>query len=330
VTKWAAGASEARVAQAAREALSWGNAVDAVVAGVLVAAADSPTVLLGPLQMLIGGAGAGLLAVDGRVRQPGLGAPRPRGVLAGHAVPPQARVGVPALPSALAAALASAGSTTLARALRPAIEVARAASPERARVLQVLAKQGGIALANEAVAGELMAHAGRASGGALTRDDLEAVRPAVVSCDELRLPNGAFVVPWRTQSADASETHVVAAADGRGLVAVACYEAPIEGLAVPHLGLVAPPSAAPVMRGETRVPPGEVRPSAAPIALRAGGGVVDLALGVACSPEGEALLTAVLAALDAQILSEALGAAASARTVAVVRTRDAAIVVASA
>src|SRR5579862_1370370 len=83
----AATASDPVVAEAAREALSRGNAVDAVVTGVLVAAARSASVLLGPLQALVGGAGAGLLAVDGRVRQPGTGAPRPRGFVEGTPIP---------------------------------------------------------------------------------------------------------------------------------------------------------------------------------------------------------------------------------------------------
>ena len=83
----AAAGSESHVAQAARDALARGNAVDAVVAGVLMAAAESPGVLLGPVQLLAGGAGAGLIAIDGRVRQPGMGAPRPRGFLATEPIP---------------------------------------------------------------------------------------------------------------------------------------------------------------------------------------------------------------------------------------------------
>ena len=54
----AAAASETHVALAAREALVRGNAVDAVVAGVLAAVAEAPGVFLGPLQVLIAGAGA--------------------------------------------------------------------------------------------------------------------------------------------------------------------------------------------------------------------------------------------------------------------------------
>jgi gamma-glutamyltranspeptidase/glutathione hydrolase len=330
VAKRAAGASDAHIAAVARDALASGNAVDAVVAGVLAAAAECPSVLLGPVQLLVGGAGAGLLAFDGRVRQPGLGAPRPRGVRAGEPVPPEARIGVPALPAALATALASAGSVSLLRAAGPALQAARALSPERGRVLEMVARRGAAALADDAFVVELLALAGRAAGGVLTRDDLSAVRPAIVSRDERSLPEGLFVVPWRVAPPpDGSCTHVVAAADARGLAAVACYEAPLEGLVVAPLGLVAPLCAAPVMRGETRVRPGESRPAAAPIVLRARGGLVDLAMGVAQTAEAENALDAVLPALAAPTLTDAMASVRAGRPVAVVRTRDAALTVAS-
>src|SRR5580658_713944 len=91
----AACASESHVLDAARAALVRGHAVDAVVAGVFAAAARSPSVLLGPVQLLVGGAGTGLHAVDGRVQQPGKGLPRPRGFAPGEDVPRAARAGVP-------------------------------------------------------------------------------------------------------------------------------------------------------------------------------------------------------------------------------------------
>src|SRR5581483_10997081 len=86
-TQKAAAATDRYVAAAARDALAQGNAVDAVLTAVLVAAARSPAVFLGSLQVLVGGAGAGLLAIDGRVRQPGAGVPRPRGFVGDGAVP---------------------------------------------------------------------------------------------------------------------------------------------------------------------------------------------------------------------------------------------------
>jgi gamma-glutamyltranspeptidase/glutathione hydrolase len=332
VAKRAAGASEAHAAQAAREVLAQGNAVDAVIAGVLAAAAESPGVMLGPVQILVGGPGAGLRAVDGRVRQPGLGVARPRGLVAGEPVPAPSLVGVPALPAALAAVHASLGSASLLRTATPAIERARAVSAERARVVEAFARRGAGAFTDEALVGELTAVAGRAASGLLTHDDLAAVRPAVVACDERALgPSGVLLVPWRAQGAalDASAAHVVAAADTRGILAVGCYEAPLEGVAVPALGLVAPAFAAPVMRGEPRVRPGEPRPAAAPIALRAKRGVADLALGIAQAAAAEESLAAIIDALEeAPTVADALSKAPSGRAVAVVRTREIALVVA--
>ncbi|HEY3822643.1 MAG TPA: hypothetical protein VGL81_36005 [Polyangiaceae bacterium] len=330
MAKRAAGGSEAHVAQAARDALAKGNAVDAVVTGVLVAAAESPGVFLGPVQLLVGGAGAGLQAFDGRVRQPGLGIPRPRGVQAGDAVPASARVGVPALPAALAAVLAALGGSTLKRAAGPAVERARAISAERAAVLEVFARRGAAAMGDDAVAGELAAVAGRAAGGTLTEDDLRAVRPGVVTCEERALaPSGVLRVPWREAAPGGTAGQVVVAADGRGLVAIACYEVAVDGVSITGLGLVAPAFATPVRRGETRVRPGEPRPAAAPIALRARRGVIDAAIGVAEADGAEAALEALVARLDdAAALLEALGTGLG-RPVAITRTGETAAVLAS-
>jgi gamma-glutamyltranspeptidase/glutathione hydrolase len=331
VSRAAAAASEPHAAQAARGALAQGNAVDAVVAAVLVAAAQTPSVLLGPLQALVGGAGAGLLAVDGRVRQPGLGAPRPRGVVAGDPVPPQARVGVPALPAALATLSASLGRTALRRVAGAAVEWARAEAPERAAVLEALGRRGAAVLLDEATAGELEAAAGRAAGGALTRDDLAAVRPALVACAERSLDSGGILrAPWRDAAGSGASTHVVAAADARGLVAIACYEAPVEGLAIPALGLVAPAVASPVLRGQTRVRPGQPRPAASPIALRVDKGTIDLALGVGQGERAETSLEGVLAKLDEALPWKDALSAAEGRPVVVVWTREGARAMASA
>ncbi len=329
----AAAASESHVAQAAREALARGNAMDAVVAGVLIAAAESPGVLLGPVQILAGGAGAGLIAIDGRVRQPGLGAPRPRGFVASEEVPEAARVGVPALPGALATALASLGTLSLRRAARPALEWARSRSPERAHVLEAFARRGAPALAEDAVAGELTAVAGRSARGLLTAEDLAAVRPDLVRCAENSLgPSGILGVPWRGRDAlDASVTHVVAAADGRGMVALACYEVPFDGIAVAALGLVAPRAAAPVLRGQMRVVPGKPRPAASPIALRAQRGIVDMALGMAGAHDAEDSLDVLVAAIaTAVVIGEAMNSVKSGRPAGVLCVGNAVRVLASA
>jgi hypothetical protein len=329
----AAGASQPHVAQVARDWLSRGNAVDAVVAGVLLAAAESPTVVLGPLQVLVSGSGAGLLAIDGRVRQPGLGVPRPRGLLVDDPVPLQARVGVPALPASLALVLASLGSLSQLRLAGGAIERARVHSAERAQFLEALARRGVSALSEDAVARELTAVAGRAAGGLLTRKDLVSVRPAIVACDARSLgPSGVLMVPWKDGVLhDASSTHVVAAIDARGLVAIACYEEPLDGLAVPALGLAAPAFATPVMRGETRVRPGEPRPAAAPIALRAPRGIADLAVGLGQTPDAETSLEVIVRALgDERANDFVLESPPNGRVVAIARGRAGGRIIASA
>jgi gamma-glutamyltranspeptidase/glutathione hydrolase len=328
----AAAASQTHVAQAAREALSGGNAVDAVVAGVLEAAAVSPGVLLGPVQILAGGTGAGLVAIDGRVRQPGLEAPRPRGFVAGEAVPEAARVGAPAMPSALATALAMLGTATLAQAARAAAKQASAASPERAAVLKALARHGAPALSTEPVATEIVHAAGRAARGLLTVADLAAPRPDVVRRQERELtPRGLFAAPWAAEGENGSTTHVVIAADGRGMVAAAAYEDVSEGLAIPALGLIAPRFAAPVMRGQVRVRPGQPLPACAPVVLRVEGGVVDLGLGVALLASAPQALSSLVEAVGASAtVVEALERTKGGRPVALAVSARSARVLASA
>jgi gamma-glutamyltranspeptidase/glutathione hydrolase len=328
----AAAASQAHVAQAAREALSGGNAVDAVVAGVLEAAAVSPGVLLGPVQVLVGGTGAGLVAIDGRVRQPGLDAPRPRGFVADEAVPEAARIGAPALPAALATALALLGTATLTRVARAASKQAAAVSSERAAVLGALARHGAPALATEPVATELVHAAGRAARGLLTLADLAAPRPEVVRRQERDLaPRGVFTAPWEAGAADGSATQVVIAADGRGMVAAAAFEDVSEGLAIPALGLIAPPFATPVMRGHVRVRPGQPLPACAPVALRVAGGVVDLGLGIAGRLDAHrALVSLVEAVGTSATVAEALSSVKGGRPVALAVSARSARVLASA
>ena len=271
-----------------------GNAMDVVLSGVLAAVGESPSVACGPLQLLAGGVGAGLLALDGRVRQPGSGAPRPRGFVAGEEVPASATVAVPALPAAVAAAAAALGSMSLARLAGPAIELARARSPERASLLERIVRRGAQGLADAAVADEWIAVAGRSARGLLTREDLSSVVPPLVACSGPSAM-GVLTVPWQAKVVmDSSSTHVVAACDSRGHFAIASYEARVDGLAIPGLGLVAPALAVPVMRGFSRVRPGEPRPASAPIALHEKGGVVDLALGVATTQNGEASVSALV------------------------------------
>jgi hypothetical protein len=220
---------------------------------------------------------------------------------------------------------------TLQRVAAPAVDRARAVSPERAAVLRGFGKRGAAIMTDEAVASELVAVAGRAAGGSLTHEDLAAVRPVLQACEEPSLAaSGVLRMPWREGTRAGTATQVVAAADGKGLTAIACYEVPLEGLAVPPLGLVAPTLAAPVMRGETRVRPGEPRGSAAPVVLRVRRGVIDVALGLAQLDDPEARLDDLIATLDdAAAVLEAVRACPG-RPVLLTRTGEAVGAVASA
>jgi hypothetical protein len=297
-------ASDPDVAGVGSAVLGRGNAVDAVIASIFGAAGLYPSVLLGPVQVLIGGAGAGLRAIDGRVRQPGLGNPRPRGFLASDAIPDAARVGVPALPAALLAAVTTYGKVSVAAVLGPGIELARAKSKARAAVLQRIAERGPAALAEASLADELTALAGRLAGGLLSAQDLDELRPVLTRASVHEGADGREVVtvPWgasairltQAPSLFGTDVRVVVAADRNGLLAVGCYEVPKAGLPLDVFDLVAPFHAAPVLRGEPRVKPGEPRGAAAPIALGQLAGTIDLATGIGASAESEAQLGAWL------------------------------------
>jgi len=291
--------SDLEVAEVGRALLSRGNAVDSVAGAVFAAGALYPSVLLGPVQLLLGGAGAGLRAIDGRPRQPGLGNPRPRGFLPSEAVPPAARVGVPALPAALLAAVTTYGRLSVAAVLAPAVELARAKSKPRAMFLERVSQRGPAALAEAVIADELVALAGRLSGGLLSKRDLDELRPVVATAVFHR--SGArevACVPWGAAAVRdpegtgvaASDARIVVAVDRNGLVAMASYAVPRDGLALEVFDLVAPFSATPVLRSKARVKPGELRSAPAPMALGRSAGVLDLAVGLGATADGEAAL----------------------------------------
>jgi hypothetical protein len=299
----AAVASSPEVEAAAEELLRKGNAVDAAVAGVFAACALSPGVLLGPVQILIGGGGVGLRALDGRVRQPGIGAPRPRGFQSDEEVPDAAKVGVPWLPATLSVAVATAGTATFAQVLAPALALAKG-SP-RHEVLAKIAARGPRAVEERPLGAEMLALCGRPAGGLLTSDDLSSQRPEVHPASRhvlggssggraARGPSsrksggsaadatdgGARVIielPWANDDGgipvppagrvDVATTRAVACVDRFGAFAVACWDEGVDGLTIAELGLRAPFFAEPVLRGATRVRPGDARPAAAPVAL---------------------------------------------------------------
>jgi hypothetical protein len=284
----AAAATQPGVAAAANAVVTRGNAVDAVCAAVLMAAALEPGVWLGPVHFLVTGPGFGLRCVDGRVRQPGRGAPRPRGFLTTAEVPIAARVAVPALPAAVATALSMFGTVPLRRATEPALDVLARNHPRR-NVLAAFAREGAASLAKQAFHDVIMDSTGRFAGGQLTRDDLLGVRAPVTAC---AVHERMAVASWETPSS-AATCQAVCVADRRGGVAAACYEIAEGGLTLEALGLVAPLHAEPVMRGKRRRDVGSPISGASTIALvdAAGHGLFDAAIGLlGRSVQGENVL----------------------------------------
>lgn len=273
-------ASEEAITEVLEAVLAKGNATDAIVAGVACAAANDPSVFLGPLTVLIVGAGVGARVIDGRVLQPGKGAQRPRGFIEGEMIPDAARVGVPGLPAALATALSASGSLTMAQAMAPALDVAKGKSAERRGVLEAFSRRGPLAMTDGEIARELVAVAGPLAGGILTKDDLGAVRPGSIAASSHPLTGGALLTPpWMGEGG--SKTQTLVALDWHGTFALAAYETHADGVDVGPLGLRAPMVASPVLRGETRVKPGVPVDSSAPLAVRERGGVFDAAVAFA-------------------------------------------------
>lgn len=276
--KSAAIATHAAAQAAATDLLRAGNAVDAVVGAVLAVAAAEASVLLGPLSVLVAGRGAGARAFDGRVRQPGKGAPRPRGFKDGESIPDAARVGAPSLPAALFGAHAAFGSLSMLRVAGAALDASK--KTPRGEVLQAVVTRGPLALSERGIGGELVAVVGRLEGGLLTLDDLGDPEIGAHAASRASLGGGEVAyAPWAGESMDATHAHVVLAADWHGTIACASFEAPGDGVSVEALGLVAPFGAAPVKRGETRVAPGVPVDAAAPLAVREEAGKATVALG---------------------------------------------------
>lgn len=296
-------ANHAEVAEAmAAAATNRSNAVDVVVSGLFAYAAVDASLLLGPVQILIGGPGAGLQAVDGRVRQPGLGAPRPRGFVSTEAVPAAASVGVPCFSSAALAALAAYGTRTINQAVSPAVDVAKGHDPERAKALALVARHGPTAIGRDEIGGLLIERFGRMAGGLLTQEDLIATAPPVEAVPVYKADGNGGARPefalmphaasHEERIVGSSRLAMLLAVDVHGLFCAAAAEIHPDALLVEELGLAAPRLAEPVRRGEPRITPGTPRPSGAPIALVGHRSVWELALATS-GPVDRALATAV-------------------------------------
>lgn len=304
-------ASQPGVADAALELPATASAVDRVVAGVFAAAALSPSVLMGPVQLLLGGGGLGNFAIDGRVHQPGQNAPRPRGFTSDEEIPDAAWIAPPSMHAALAAAVALVRTMPLSRIVAPAVELAKSRSDGREKLLRLIGRRGGASFNERDIAAELVAAFGRTAGGLLTEDDLAETAVTVEPVQASRVPWYEPVAPLDPHTV----VHVVAAGDARGRFVVACYEEARDGIVMDSLDLVMPRLAAPVRRGETRIRPGSVRPTSAPIVMGAKDGSIHVAMGRPGRPTDDGL-DAVLEAAMAETWTMPRG------VVGVVRSRD--------
>ena len=271
---------EACDAAAGDELARGGSAIDAVLAGYFAAAGAHSGVLLGPVALLLGGIGSGDRAFDGRVRQPGRNAKRPRGSVQGVQPPQAARVGVPSSVPALAVALGYGAGSTLARLVQPGVRLARErGANRRAAVLTRVGEVGALALAEPELSLALVRAFGPPSGGLLTPADFAPPSGLDVAAVQLEgAQQTRLGVPWALQAKRAFARGVcVCAVDVNGLFAAAAFEAEPESAYVEELELSAPLLAAPTLRGVPRVTPGTALPSPAPLWLtRDASGTVEL------------------------------------------------------
>lgn len=272
-TRAAALASEGVVEDiAAAELVRSKSAVAAVVAGFFAAAGTHADVLLGPVTLLVAGVGSGGRVFDGRLRQPGLGAKRPRGFVS-EEVPVASRVALSTSVAAVTVALAYDRRATLTAVARAGSRAAaQVSSPERARVLERVAEVGPAALAESSFVRPLLHLASPSQGGLLTPADFVAAGDLVLAAEERSLGGTNLLeAPWSNLRAEpvgpGGERHAVCAVDAEGVYAALAYERIGSGLDVPALGLVAPLGATPVRRGTPRVTPGQRLPASAAVAV---------------------------------------------------------------
>jgi hypothetical protein len=270
-------ASDTEVEELAQAELAAnGSAVGAVVSGFFIAAGKHPGVLLSPVSLLIGGVGTGGRAFDGRSRQPGLAARRPRGILPGAPIPDAARVAAPTSIAALAVAVAYESNLSLPALIRPGIQAAeRASANQRAAFLGRVAGFGPTAFAESTFSQAVLRRVGPSQGGLFSPSDFEPPDVIDVPANEDRLDDSRwFEVPWAEVPASSDSIpatpghgHAIVAVDPHGRFAALAYRQNEVGLRLPELDLTAPFGAMPVMRGVPRTSPGQRLSSPAPLAI---------------------------------------------------------------
>lgn len=268
-----ASGSEPLACEAASELLrSGGSALAAVLAGFFAAAGADPAVLLSPVTILVAGIGMAPRAFDGRARQPGLGAKRPRGFLPHERIPDAARIAI--APGVHAAMVAHAFSPT--QTLSPVIKAgisaaARAGAPRRVALLERIRQVGSHALTETPFSHAVLRVAGPAQKGLLAPPDLAP--PRQLEVPPLRRRCGAawsLTPPWAESAAElrseSGAEFALGAIDRHATLAAVHYRRS-RGLFVDELELILPFLAEPVRRGVSRVKPGTPLPSRAALEL---------------------------------------------------------------
>jgi gamma-glutamyltranspeptidase/glutathione hydrolase len=284
--------------------LSGGSALGAVAAAFFAAAGAHSGVLLSPVTLLAVGGGIGARAFDGRSRQPGLGTKRPRGFKDGEEIPPGARVAVPAALTAVMVALAYDEQAKVSRLVRSALRRARDSGAEaRAEFMERVRAVGAGAVSESSFVRPLLHVAGESSGGLITATDLRSITDVDVAAVQVDIGSAKWVVsPWASETSGGADSELgigqsVCAVDVRGLFAALAYRRVMNGIGIDEIELEAPPIAVPVLRGVSRVSPGEPLPAPAPIAIRvddAGNPVEVVAASSAATPSESALASAKL------------------------------------
>jgi gamma-glutamyltranspeptidase/glutathione hydrolase len=271
----AAVANDPVVEEAASDFLmAGGSAIGAVLCGFFAASGAYAGVLLGPITLLVGGVGAGARAFDGRMRQPGRGSKRPRGITESDEVPEVARLAVPASVPAALVAHAYDGSQSLAKVLKPGISRAQRAGAEgRSELLRLVRTSGAGAFSDVTFVRPLLRTAGPSQGGLISSADFGAPGDLDHEAVTRETKEGTLLeAPWAAEGAevDISELGVgcaILAVDVRGTFAALSYRRLVDGFPLDDLELEAPLCAVPVRRGVSRVSPGTPLPAPAPVAL---------------------------------------------------------------
>ena len=230
------------IRQKEEELLLLDNAIDRLVAAVLVAGSAEPSLLLGPIGIWLGERGVARHSIDGRLREPGKGLDRPRGHV--ERAPDAAFVAISALPSSLAAAHALYGKRTLR-------EVgAVAAKAGKNPLVESIRDRAGQAYTDKVVVEAHREAAGPLVGGLFSEEDVRAF-----TLEATPIAESARKTDW-PEPVRSLEWSAVATSDARGHIAFAVFGWDSDGVLLPSLHVRAPRVAVPVLRGVERTRPG--------------------------------------------------------------------------